>query len=792
MSNYSDDELDRYFRDPSVRRKADAAGGGRRPSRGLRGFFHRKYANEDKAQAAFALSLVVAAIVAVTLFVGGWILLLSDDMPSFEQLDNPDLQLATIAYTADNRELARYAFQNRSWVSYEEISPHVINALVATEDRRFYNHWGIDVRGIFSALADIVTEFDLRGASTISQQLARNLYNQDIGFEVSFSRKLKEAITALQLERRYTKREIIEMYLNTVPFSNNAYGIEAAAQTYFSKPVADLSPLEGATLIGMLQATTYYNPYRNPENAQRRRNVVLSQMMGEGYISRAFYEEHREDPVVTDYNPSSELTSSLAPYFAEQVRLWMREWAAENGFNLYSDGLRVFTPLDSRMQEMAKQSVDVNMVGLQSVVDYEWSDGGMRFTELEPYLRQTGYEPWASFWRNNPDFVISFIRGTERYRSMRRSTDLSISEAVAELRSNEAFMDSLRTAKTRLEAGLVSINPHNGYIKAWVGGRDLEIEWYDHVNKAARQPGSTFKPFVYTAAIDNGWSPYYRLPDSTLTYVDPVTRQVWQPTNFGGSSGRQMTLAEALATSTNTVTARVITQLVNPSQVAFYARRMGIESPLDEVPALALGTSDVTLLEMTTAYSTLANGGLRYDPVFVTRIEDRYGNVLYEHNPTPEEAISEETAYTVVNMMRGVINQPNGTGQRVRHQYGLGNFDLAGKTGTTQESADGWFMLMHPDLVTGAWVGFNDRRVTFRTNWWGQGAHNALFLVGDYFRRLVDAQDIVISEERFPRPEELGVTFEEPRVEDLDDRRDPNDAGDFNDRNDNGDRRVGW
>ncbi|MEX0601175.1 MAG: biosynthetic peptidoglycan transglycosylase, partial [Rhodothermales bacterium] len=322
MSNYSDDELDRYFRDPSVRRKADAAGGGRRPSRGLRGFFHRKYANKDKAQAAFALSLVVAAIVAVTLFVGGWILLLSDDMPSFEQLDNPDLQLATIAYTADNRELARYAFQNRSWVSYEEISPHVINALVATEDRRFYNHWGIDVRGIFSALADIVTEFDLRGASTISQQLARNLYNQDIGFEVSFSRKLKEAITALQLERRYTKREIIEMYLNTVPFSNNAYGIEAAAQTYFSKPVADLSPLEGATLIGMLQATTYYNPYRNPENAQRRRNVVLSQMMGEGYISRAFYEEHREDPVVTDYNPSSELTSSLAPYFAEQVRLW--------------------------------------------------------------------------------------------------------------------------------------------------------------------------------------------------------------------------------------------------------------------------------------------------------------------------------------------------------------------------------------------------------------------------------------------------------------------------------------
>lgn len=779
--NYTEEELDRYFSDPSARHRSGSSNGrrGGRGRGGLRGYFHRKFKDEEKAQAALVLSLIAGAVLAVVLVLGVWALFLTDDLPSFKQLDNPDLQLATIAYTADNKELARYAFQNRSWVGYSEISPHVINALVATEDRRFYEHWGVDIPGIFAAMADVITKGDLRGASTISQQLARNLYNQDIGFDVTPSRKLKEMITAVQLERRYTKREIIEMYLNTVPFSNNAYGIEAAAQTYFSKPVSELDVLEGATLVGMLQATTYYNPYRNPENSQRRRNVVMQQMMRAGFISEEYYEEHSDDPVVTDYNPSAELTASLAPYFAEQVRLWMREWASENGFSLYSDGLRVYTPLDSRMQELAQQSVDENMKGLQAVVDYQWSSASPEFhRELDPYIQKTGYEPFNYFWRTESDLVTSFIQNTEHYRSL-RAQDLSPEEATQRLRENEAFMDSLKTEKTRLQAGLVSVDPHTGYIKAWVGGRNLETEWYDHVNKAARQPGSTFKPFVYTAAIDNDYSPYYQLPDSSYTYRDPNTGEIWTPQNSDNeSSGGLMTLQEALALSKNTVTARVITQLVNPSTVAFYARRMGIESPLDEVPALGLGTSDVTLLELTSAYGTLASGGLHYDPVFVTRIEDRFGNVLYEHRPTPEEALSEETAYTVVNMMRGIVNHPYGTGARIRWQYGLGDYDLAAKTGTTQNSADGWFVMMHPNLVTGAWVGFNDRRITFRTNFWGQGAHNALFLVGSYFRKLVDSPEIEITRESFPRPEDLGLNYDlpTPRGEDRDE----------------GDRRVGW
>ena len=760
-SKYSKEELARYFSDPAARR-------GESPPPGKkRGYMHRFFRNDDQAQAAFLLSLVGGGFVAFALFLGGWALLLSNELPDFRQLDNPDLQLATVAYTSDGKELARYAFQNRSWTSYDDISPHAVNALVATEDRRFHTHWGVDPRGMVSAAVDVIRKGELRGASTITQQLARNLYNQDIGFEVSVSRKLKEMITAVQLERRYTKREIIEMYLNTVPFSSNAFGIEAASRTYFSKSAAELSALEGATLIGMLKANTYYNPYRNPENARRRRNVVLNQMANEGFITRAFYEERQADSVRTDYNPSSEVTAALAPYFAEQVRLWMREWAAENGHNLYRDGLRVHTPLDSRMQEIAQRSVDENMEGLQAVVDYEWSYGGEFWGTLEPYLEQTGHEPWVRYWRNNPATLRSFVRGTERYRALRRQSDISAEDAVAQLLEHAAFMDSLKTAKTRLQAGLVSINPHNGYVKAWVGGRNLKTEWYDHVNKAARQPGSTFKPFVYTAAIDNGWPPWHQLPDSAFSYVDPVTRVRWQPQNANNrASGRMMSLAEGLAQSKNTVTARVITELVNPEEVAKYAQRMGIRSELDAVPALALGTSDITLLELATAFGTLASGGLHREPVLVTRIEDRYGNMLYEHADSPREALSRQTAYAVVNMMRRVIT--DGTGRRIRGQYELYEYDLAGKTGTTQNNADGWFGMMHPELVTGAWVGFNDRRVTFRSFFWGQGAHNALFLVGDYFRGLANSEEIEISKDPFPTPEESGWTYDMPDEESRD------------------------
>jgi penicillin-binding protein 1A len=753
--NYSDEELNRYFSDPKARRGAGEKTPRKKEpqKKGLSGYFARRYEDPAKAQAATALTVLlgVGGILGALLLI--YAAIVSTDLPSTRDLENPRFQLASIAYTADGREIARYARQNRSWVSLDEISPHVLNALIATEDHRFEDHWGIDLFRTFSSAAQTV--FGRRqGGSTITQQLARNLYNEQIGKDVTIGRKLKEMITAVQLERRYTKPEIVEMYLNTVEYIYNAFGIEAASRTYFNKKAIELDPLEAATMIGMLQNPSRFNPIRFHDRTQTRRNVVLRQMVKHEFITEQFYRENREQPIETDLQ-RSEISASFAPYFAEYVRNWAAAWASQNGYDLYADGLVLYTTIDSRMQEMAAGAVQEQMTGLQAVVNFEWSRRGSFNLggSLEPYLRQTNYEPWAHFWETNKQLAERFIRETPRFRNL-RNEGMNEQTALNTLLGDTAFIDSLRAEKTRLEAGLVSVDPRNGHVKAWVGGRDLTADSYDKVAIARRQPGSTFKPFVYVAAIDNGYSPYYMLPDSAFSYQVPGTRQVWSPSNASNTyTGRMMTLREALALSVNTVTARLATQ-VGASQTAFYARRMGIrQSPLEEVPALALGTSDVTLLELVTAYATLANGGIYHPPTLVTRIEDRNGNVLYEAESHPEEALSERTAYTVVDMLRDGID--SGTGQRIRWQWELHGYDVAGKTGTTQRSADGWFIMMHPELVTGAWVGFNDARVTFRPGGgWGQGSRNALFLVGDFTKRLATSSDVRFSRSAtFPTPD---------------------------------------
>jgi penicillin-binding protein 1A len=744
-----DDELMQYFNDPAARRAREGEAAAVPPPEGpVRGVFHRTFGDPKLAQAAFALSLLVGLALTGVLTFGTFFWMVTDDLPSTQSLENPSLQLATIAYTADGEELARYAHENRSWAPYDSISVHVVHALVATEDHRFYQHWGVDLQGVVAAVVDILTSGDLRGASTITQQLARNLYNEKVGREVTLTRKLKEMVTAVELERRYTKREIIEMYLNTVSFGSNAYGIEAAGRTFYGVDASELDELQAATLIGLLKATTFYNPVRNPGNAQRRRNVVLGQMVKRGYLTPAFYAEHKEDPVGAEYR-SAALHASLAPYFAEHVRTTLSDWSKEPGHplygrDIYAEGLRVTTTLDAALQRHARQAVEEQMTGLQAVVDVEWSAPSVPFfrQQLPPYLeRQPEVEPFSYFWSARDRVVDDFIRRTERYRRLRRR-EVPAEAAIAQLRDSTAFMDSLRVISTRLEAGLVSLDPHTGEVKTWIGGRDFKQDKYDKVAIAQRQPGSTFKPFVYTVAIDNGYSPYDMLPDSTFVYEDTNADTTWSPTNFGGASGQMLTLSQGLARSKNTITSRLVLQ-VGAGNVAQYARRMGIRSTLDEVPSIALGTSDVTLLEMASAYATLANGGLYNEPVAVRRIEDRFGNLIWEHRPTPREALSEPTAYTMVDMLRGVIDY--GTGVRMRGQWRMGAYDLAGKTGTTQQSADGWFMCMHPNLVTGAWVGFNDRRLTFRTDWWGQGAHNALLVVGDYLSTAAAADTSLIS-----------------------------------------------
>lgn len=740
-------------------------------AKGYRGLLASVFRNPQAARAAFLLTFPTVAVVAFSLGILGYMFWLARDLPSLTQIENPEFDLATVAYTADGVELARFGLQNRSWVHYDEISEHVKTALVSVEDHRFEAHWGLDLFRTFSAatqsaLATIGLPFERQGGSTITQQLARNLYNEQIGFEVSVTRKLKEMVTAIRLEYKYAKPEIVEMYLNTVPFLHNAYGIEAASRTYFGKSSADLDVLESAALVGMLKGTYRYNPHLNPENSRMRRNVVMRRMVALNELDEDFYEANKDSLTATTFR-DADVTNSLAPYFAEQVRQWLTDWGEDMGVDVYSAGLRVITTLDSRLQSQAHEAVKNTMDGLQAVVDCEWSAPGsprLRYGEdipkyLEDDCHQNPKSRFAWFWERNPEMLAQFVRESDRLQSMVRG-GASRDEAFQSLISNETWLDSLKSSKSRLENGLVAIDPATRHVKAWVGGRDLAQDWYDHVSISRRQPGSTFKPFVYSVAIANGFSPNDELyQDALFRYVDPFTDEVWSPKNSGGDmTGELMPLRQGLARSKNTITGQLIID-IKPSNVVDLARNMGIRSPLEAVPALALGTSDVTLLELTNAYTTLATLGQRTDPVMVTKVYDNDGNLLYPDEGDVQlttEALNESDAAVIIDMLRDVVNQSYGTGFRIRWQYQQNGYDFAGKTGTTQQGADGWFILMHKQLVTGAWVGFNDRRIAFRSSFWGQGAHNALFVVGDFITRINEDPETALSiSERFPDPPAL-------------------------------------
>ena len=752
----------------AVKKKANKKRNNKRKATGYRGFLQSVFPNPQAEKAAFWLTFPTVLVTVVALAIIGYMALISRDLPSLQQIENPEFDLATVAYTADGVELARFGLQNRTWVYYDDISEHVINALVSVEDHRFEAHWGMDLFRTFSAvtqsiLGELGLPFDRQGGSTITQQLARNLYNEQIGFEVSVPRKLKEMVTAIRLEYKYAKPEIIEMYLNTVPFLHNAYGIEAASRTYFGKSSSELDVLESAALVGMLKGTYRYNPYINPEQSRNRRNIVLRRMVALNNLEPEFYETYRDTLTATKFR-DADVTNSRAPYFAEQVRQWLSNWGKEQGIDVYSSGLTVLTTLDSRVQQEAQRAVTNTMDELQAVVNCEWSAArSPRLTygeEIPLYLEDDCHldseNHFAWFWERNPDLLEQFIQESARFRSM-VSTGAGRNEALQSLMQNNSFLDSLKTTKTRLENGLVAINPANRHVKAWVGGRDLALDWYDHVSVARRQPGSTFKPFVYSLAITSGYSPNdTTYKDALFRYLDPFTGDVWSPKNSGGDmTGRAMPLREGLARSKNTVSGQLIIDL-KPENVVRLAHNMGIKSPLEAVPSLALGTSDVSLLEMTNAYTTIATLGEQADPVMVTKVYDNDGNQLYPEDgdaPLVREALNEHDATVIIDMLRDVINQSYGTGARIRWQYFQDGYDFAGKTGTTQEGADGWFILMHKELVTGSWVGFNDRRMAFRSSFWGQGGHNALFVVGDFISRINADSLIALSiEERFPDP----------------------------------------
>ncbi len=665
-------------------------------------------------------------ILAVPAAVLAYALVLIPFTPSISDIRKAKSELPAQLMSVDGKLLAEYRWANREWVELSEISPHVVNALIATEDHRFYDHFGLDWRRTASSVVHTLRG-DPQGGSTITQQLARNLFPEEIGrsrvFPQALTRKLKEAITALKIEASYTKDEILETYLNTVPFLYNAYGIEMAARTYFDKSADKLNVLESATLIGMLKGTAYYNPVLNPERAQARRNTVLSQMVKRGKLEEKQLEALQKRPLRVNFERQTEVMGP-APHFAMQLRRQLIEWADSHGYSLYADGLVIRTTIDSRLQAIANQAVARQGRQLQGVADTAWSQ--------------------RNGWGPNSELVQTLVRESAEYRTAVDKGEAP-EDALKALLEDAAFLQKLRAEKTRVQAGFLAQDPVTGHVLAWVGSRDFAQDPFDHVQAARRQPGSTFKPFVYGAAFAQGALPEDTLMDSAVE-IPLGGGRVWRPTDGGPPSDEPMTLADGLARSKNTITAQVMHQ-VGPARVAEVARALGVrQSKLEEVPSLALGTSPVTLKEMVSAYSSIANLGRYVEPVLITRIEDRHGKVLETFAPSaPEAAFDARAAQTLRNAMRGAID--HGTATAIRSRYGI-QADVAGKTGTTQDNTDGWFILMSPRVVVGAWAGFNDGRITLRSDYWGQGARSALPMVGEFMQQAIRSK-VIDGNDRF-------------------------------------------
>ena len=664
-----------------------------------------------------------------------YILILIPLTPGIKDLKQARAAKASTLLSADGKQLASFDEGLHERVKLDQISPHVLAALIATEDHRFYDHHGVDFkRTVASVLYTL--KGDSQGGSTITQQLARNMFPEEIGRSRNVNRKLKEMITALKIESTYSKTEILETYLNSVPFLYNTFGIETAARTYFDKSAAKLDILEAATLVGMLKGTSYYNPVTNPDRSVDRRNVVLGQMLKHGIIDAKRYDVLRKRPLKLHFARLAE-KAATDTHFTSHVRKWLIQWADENDYNLQLDGLVVHTTLDYSLQTAAMQAVDRQATALQMVADVEWAqaDSGTSGSAGAYAGMHHAITPFDYFWRTKGGLINAFVRETPEYKT---AVDGGEDKAIAlkRLKADKAFVAQLRSVKTRLETGFVAIDPSTGEVKAWVGSRNFQKDQFDHVAQAARQPGSTFKPIVYGAALEKGFSPEKVYRDAVMN-IKAGDGTMWRPSDMHGTSGGNMSMRDGLVLSKNTITAQVMQDVGLPSIIKL-ARDLGVkDSKLASVPSLALGTSPVTLLEMVSAYSTIAAQGEYRKPVFIKSITDRDGKVIAQFgNQAPQRAMSNASAVTLIDMMRGVINR--GTGTAVRYRFGITG-DVAGKTGTTQNNTDGWFIMMHPQLVAGAWVGFNDNRVTMRSSYWGQGGHNAILVVGDFFKAALDS-----------------------------------------------------
>ena len=705
-------------------------------------------------------------------------------MPDFRQLENPKTNLATQIISADNTVLGKFYFNdNRTPISYDEIPSSMIDALVATEDERFYSHSGIDFKGTARALFYLGSK---GGGSTITQQLARQLFTgvRSRNKLEAVIQKIKEWVIAIRLERRYTKSEIITMYLNIYDFNYNADGIRSASSIYFSKMPKEMSLSESAMLVGMLKNSSLYNPLRRPELVRERRNIVYQQMLRNNLINQKEKDSLAALPIEVDFNPQSH-REGIATYFRAYLQKFMRSWIANNpkedgsSYNLYLDGLSIYTTIDSRLQTYAEQAVGAHMSTLQ-----------------KEFFRQNSeaFNPTAPFLEIKDDEVERIMeqakQRSERWRKMkaRGIDEAGILASFDEPTEMEVFgwngdidtvmtpTDSIRYYKHFLRAGMMSMEPQSGHVKAWVGGINYRHFQFDHVMQGKRQIGSTFKPFVYATAIDQlKLSPCDSLPDGYYC-VEPAkfgAHDAWCPKNSGDRYIGKRTLKNALANSVNTISARLIDK-VGPRPVANLARNLGVTSYIPSVPAIALGSADLSVYEMVGAYSSFANKGIYVMPVLVTRIEDKNGTVIYQATPETKDVLSEESAYVTLKLLEGVTEA--GSGIRLRHvgadktnpifrdivtgyPYAFEN-PIAGKTGTTQNQSDGWFIGMVPNLATGVWVGGEDRATHFETITFGQGATMALPIWASYMKACYADSTLTVSQEPFEAPAYVSIPLD--------------------------------
>jgi len=686
------------------------------------------------------------------------------DLPDFKTLENPKSELASEMYSEDGVLMGKYFKENRTPVTYNDLPQNLVDALIATEDVRFEEHSGIDFKGLMA-----VGYYGLmgrsRGASTLTQQVAKNLFRTRAetsrngllmgipGLRMLII-KTKEWIVAIRLERAYSKKEILVMYLNTVEFGSNAYGIKSAAKTFFSKEPKDLNLEESALLVGVVNAPSRFSPVNNKERSQRRRDWVLSQMAKYGFIDEPTYTAAVAQDIKLKFQVENQ-NNGIAPYMRAQAGKWLLKWAQENGHNLYSDGLKIYTTIDSRMQQHAEAAVQEHMKTMQKLFTNYWKG-------KQPWIGENGLPIKG--------FLDTAIKRTERYISLNNRFEgnkdsikyylnkkipmkVFTWEAPGEKEVVMSPMDSLAYYKRFLHTGFMAMNPLDGHIKAWVGGTNFKYFKYDHVKQGRRQPGSTFKPIVYTAAIDQDYSPCYQVPDIPVTFPAERGRPAYTPKNDEGYSGRNFTLREALAHSVNSITAFLVKK-ITPAVIVDYAKRLGLESVIDPVPAVGFGSSDVSISEMVGAYGTFVNDGIWTEPIYITRIEDKNGNTLFENVPRSRQVLSEETAYLMIHMLKGAADIRLATAWHgLRNRYKLKN-EIGAKTGTTQNYSDAWFMGVTPDLVCGMWVGGEDRSIHFRSANYGQGNKLAMPIYGIFMNKVYADKNLSVSKAPFPKPEQ--------------------------------------